>query len=146
MPPSSIAVPEHVAKLQQAESQQLQRDAMIAANVQRMRFAVSQDIYVRIVSNEYTMATASAAHTAARKADPFGVRDDDEVREEVESQLSPISLGLNSAAQAAIQAADCFLFYHGVTDRQGRPVVPPPPAKDVTNVTNVTNGKEIVLE
>ena len=126
MPPS-IAMPEHVAKEKQAEQQQQQREAMAYAQVGQMLFEVSREIYGRIISNEYTMATAAATHKAVKDADPFGVRDDDEIREEVEGQSAPISIGLNSAAQMSIQAAKVFLYHHGMIGRDGKPRLPKKP-------------------
>ena len=123
MPAPNLAVPNHLA-------QQKNQEAALQARAQGMHFQTSLDIYTKIVSNEYTMRCSQAAHELVKKADPFGVKNEEELDKELAGTSSPIMVDLNNAARMAIQAANVFLFHHKIIDRNGEVVVPGNPAED----------------
>lgn len=103
-----------------AEQQQML--AMVEAGIRKMHIGVASDIYGRIISGEYLMRCATASHQARSEADPYGVRDEEEVEAELPKKV-PVMVDVNSAAQASIHAANCLLFHLGMIDQEGSPIM-----------------------
>lgn len=110
----------------QAERQQ--QMAMLAL-IERTRLQLAGEIYAKIVSQEYVMAAAVAAHAAKKEADPYGTKSGDDL-EEAMPETVPFSVDINTAAGFSVNAAACLMCHVGMLDEDGNPVLTRQPSNE----------------
>jgi hypothetical protein len=137
---AGIAVPEAVARERQMAEMAVNR-------VQALRVHVATETYTKIVASEYHLRAMAAVKKAEQEANPYGVRDSDEVEKEMPSDV-PIAVDLNGAAHMSLQAADCLLFHLQMIDKNRNILMPvqAPPAAEENAIGEKRSGGGIILE